>query len=426
MTFVRMRLPAALTGLALLSACGGQAAPPSSGPVSSATKPSAAASQAAASSAPASASAKPAASSAAAKPAASASATGSASAAVAAPADWQAQWDKALAAGKQEGKVSVIVPPGDVYRSILDAFQKKYGITVESLATTGQAELVPKLTGERAAGQFNWDVVMHSSVLMYGGLKPLQALDPVRPALLLPEVLDDSKWLHGFNAGWEDKDKSISYAFSSQVLWAAYVNRATTPETQLSKLEQLKDPQWKGRVALQDPRVPSAGTLMMAAWLQAKGEDSLRSFLQALQPVVTQDRRQLVEWVVRSQYPVGMGIAPEGLSLLSSQGVDMKDVKPLLDPDPAASAISNGTGSIGIMAKGPHPNAAKVFANWLLSQEGQQIYAKATGYNSRRTDVPAVDKDGAVDPGKTYVDFNSEEMNPVFLKGASIAKEVLK
>jgi ABC-type Fe3+ transport system substrate-binding protein len=37
--------------------------------------------------------------------------------------------------------------------------------------------------------------------------------------------------------------------------------------------------------------------------------------------------------------------------------------------------------------RAPHPNAAKVFLNWLLGKEGQTAFAKAMGYVSRRVDV---------------------------------------
>jgi ABC-type Fe3+ transport system substrate-binding protein len=35
----------------------------------------------------------------------------------------------------------------------------------------------------------------------------------------------------------------------------------------------------------------------------------------------------------------------------------------------------------------PHPNATKVFVNWLLSKEGQEVYGKAMGQATRRLDV---------------------------------------
>ena len=74
----------------------------------------------------------------------------------------------------------------------------------------------------------------------------------------------------------------------------------------------------------------------------------------------------------------------------------------------------------------PHPNAAKVFINWLLSQEGQTVYAKATLYNSRRTDVEVIDKAGVVDPNKKYINFSSEEVNPTQRKTIEIANEILR
>ena len=40
-----------------------------------------------------------------------------------------------------------------------------------------------------------------------------------------------------------------------------------------------------------------------------------------------------------------------------------------------------------MMKDAPHPNAAKVFVNWFLSKEGQQIYDKAFGNATRRLDV---------------------------------------
>ena len=49
-----------------------------------------------------------------------------------------------------------------------------------------------------------------------------------------------------------------------------------------------------------------------------------------------------------------------------------------------------GFGAVALMDKAPHPNAAIVYLNWLLSKEGQTEYAKS-GRNSRRLDVPPSD-----------------------------------
>jgi hypothetical protein len=48
---------------------------------------------------------------------------------------------------------------------------------------------------------------------------------------------------------------------------------------------------------------------------------------------------------------------------------------------------SNGFGTVAIMRNAPHSNAAKVYNNWLLGKEGQDLYGRALTQGSRRLDV---------------------------------------
>jgi hypothetical protein len=41
-----------------------------------------------------------------------------------------------------------------------------------------------------------------------------------------------------------------------------------------------------------------------------------------------------------------------------------------------------------LVHRAPHPNAAKIYINWLLSREGQTLWSQLSGYASRRLDVP--------------------------------------
>jgi ABC-type Fe3+ transport system substrate-binding protein len=55
--------------------------------------------------------------------------------------------------------------------------------------------------------------------------------------------------------------------------------------------------------------------------------------------------------------------------------------------------LSSAFGSLALMNRAPHPNAAKVFINWLLSRDGQTLFQKVMSQpgdarNSRRADVP--------------------------------------
>lgn len=356
---------------------------------------------------------------------ASAQAQAAGGSAPAAPADWQARWDTLQAAAKQEGQVAVIVPPGDVYSQFVNSFQEKFGVQVTTYPGNGTDDIVPKVVAERAAGQFNWDVMAHSPGNEIVGFMPIGAADPIPPVLILPEVLDDSKWFKGFQSGWVDLKQQSCYGYTGFVSASAKINRDVVPESQLSTLDQLWDPQWKGKIAMYDPRVGGAGQQAAAVWMIQMGPDKLRDFLQNQQPTVTQDRRQLGEWLVRGEYPIGIGVAPDSLSPLTAQGVDVSIIKPLDVTNPNGIYLSHGTGSLGLMNKAPHPNAAALFANWILTQDAQALWGTLTGYNSRRLDVPPADPQYALNPDVTYVFLEHEENYNKRNAAADIAKQVL-
>lgn len=65
---------------------------------------------------------------------------------------------------------------------------------------------------------------------------------------------------------------------------------------------------------------------------------------------------------------------------------------------------------VAVANKASHPNAAKVFINWLLTMEGQTMWSEQTLMPSFRTDVPTGHANPAVirKPGKTYLEETPE------------------
>jgi len=61
-------------------------------------------------------------------------------------------------------------------------------------------------------------------------------------------------------------------------------------------------------------------------------------------------------------------------------------VKPLATPVEGLYA-TGGYGNLTIIKNAPHPNAARLFVNWLLGREGQEIFTKTMGSATRRLDV---------------------------------------
>jgi len=177
---------------------------------------------------------------------------------------------------------------------------------------------------------------------------------------------------------------------------------------------------------MHDPRGAGAGSRVLGTLVHDKGEAAVRTFLADQQLVLTQDHRQLTEWVVRGRYPIGIAISPEQFKLLADQGLSIDHVKPLTGDDPGLYGLNAGFGSLMVVNKAPHPNAVKIFVDWLLSPEGQAIFAEQSTYNSRRTDVPVVAPDRAVDPRLDLVNLAKEKDNHWRERGQELAREYLK
>ena len=78
---------------------------------------------------------------------------------------------------------------------------------------------------------------------------------------------------------------------------------------------------------------------------------------------------------------------------------------------PGSTAISIGGGTVNLADSAPHPNAARVFINWLLSREGQLSWQENVHQPSLRLDIPreGTDPTSVPKPGVKYVDGGTEE-----------------
>ncbi|MDP2645659.1 MAG: extracellular solute-binding protein [Desulfobacterales bacterium] len=337
--------------------------------------------------------------------------------------DWKAEWDQIVAAAKKEGTVVVAGGPGGIYRNAVMPFQKTYpDIKLEFSGMRGSA-FGPKVLAERKAGQYLWDVHMagtHSALTM---LKPNGVLDPVRPGLLLPEVLDDTKWIGGFEGGWVDLAGQYIFQAEGRLDFIFLVNRDLAPESELNRVEQLVEPKWKGRIVAEDPRKGGKTMVDTAYLLMVKGEEWVRKLL-AQDLVIMDNGRQRAEAVIKGRFPVGMGLSPTYLTSFQKAGV-MGHTQQLAPDTPAGARQTNGFGNVMLINRAPHPNAAKVFINWFLSRAGQKAHVEATTNNSRRLDVAGLAQT-ALKPNVQYQNLNLEKnghYNDLLVK---IAKEIIR
>jgi len=330
-------------------------------------------------------------------------------------------WDAIVAAAKSEGALLIKGGPGTIYAEVLtDGFKKKYPDIKVSYTGLNGFESIPRITRERAAGVYNWDIYIGGTPSILSTLKPAGAFAPLQPALKLPEVTDDKAWLGGFAAGWQDHEKKFTFAFDFTVSAQAYVNWDFIKREDLKTLDDLMKPEFAGKIVWDDPRLGGPGIAAGATILLNRGDSFLAKLVGTQKIAYSNKGRQEAEWVVRGQYPIGLGVGSQDLEQFWRQGLG-KNTE-VWTGDIKTVAGGPGFGAVALMDKAPHPNAATVYLNWLLSKEGQTEYVKS-GRNSRRLDVPPSDPSLAGKPGVHYEDIQSEDSIPLRDKVSDIAKK---
>ncbi len=302
-------------------------------------------------------------------------------------AGWQQKWDAAVSGAKKEGKVVVMGPPGDrVRKALVNGFTKAFpGVEIEYSGGRG-GELSTKIKAERDAGIYSVDIVINGTSTANAYFKPMKALDPIEPQLILPEVLDLKKWRDN-RLEFSDRSSHLNLLFTTQNNVPVIFNSAQVKAEEVDELPKLLDPKWKGKIAVQDP-IPSGTGNGVFRWLwHVLGPEKTMDFykkMRAQAAVVDRDQRRQIEWVSQGRYPINFGPGTV-MYQLAKRGLKF-DVMPMFKD--LGSYITPGFGSAMYINKAPHPNAGKVFLNWLLSKEGQTAFVRAMGYVSRRLDVP--------------------------------------
>jgi iron(III) transport system substrate-binding protein len=309
----------------------------------------------------------------------------------------RADWDKLVEAAKKEVVVSVWGPPGAWARtSLVDEFQKSYPqIAVEYQGASGSAAW-PKIEAERRAGLFTVDIHIGGISTAGTALYKAKAHQAIEPAFIFPEVKDAKAWWQGkFHFG--DPDNKFVFIFSISPIPALAYNPQLVDPKEFHSYRDLLQPKWKGKLVMLDPREAGPGSARWHFLAKAMGKEYLEQL--AKQIVITRDLRQSVEWIANAKYPAGIGLSDVHVTEFSKKGATVAQISHLAE----GNYLSAGWGTANLIDRAPHPNAAKLYINWLLSREGQSAWQKS-GYNSARIDIPkdTVDPMNRIGDGVKY------------------------
>ena len=291
-------------------------------------------------------------------------------------------WDKTVDLAKKEGKVVVSLPASTELRAAIEKlFEKRYGIDVEPLV--GRAStLVRKMVDEAKAGVRYMDLHLGGSESVVTGLLPEGVVDPLEPYMSLPEVKDSKQWWGGHI--WVDNARKFAYstlAYQSESLW---FNSQLMKADEVRSFDDLLEEKFKGKIGFLDPRTPGSGASMWSYLRDIKGEEYLKKL--ALQKLaLSRDQRVLAEILAKGKVAIVLGLTYYSFAPFIKAGLP---VEPLPVPKEGVY-VSGGSGHLVVLKNAAHPNATKLFVNWFLSREGQEVYTRAMHQPTRRLDVDA-------------------------------------
>jgi ABC-type Fe3+ transport system substrate-binding protein len=291
-------------------------------------------------------------------------------------------------AAKKEGEVvwytSLIV--NQAVRPLIDAFDMKYpGIEVKySRADSGPNAI--KVMNEARAGKVEGDVfdgIATTPPLLKAGL--VEKFAPSEVDKYPPALRDaDGRW-----------NALVVYFLTPGI------NTQLVGKDEIKTAQDLLNPKWRGKIAWSTE--PSSGAPeYVGAVLQTMGDDKGMEFLRALakQDIVNVDatNRAVLDEVILGQYAIALTIFNHHAVLSAEKGAPVAWLK--VEPIPAPFH------SIGLVKNAPHPNAAKLLIDFLLSEEGQRAFADA-GYLPAMPSVPAKTADLKPEGGGFKADFIS-------------------
>ena len=337
--------------------------------------------------------------------------------------DWQALWDKTVAAAKQEGQVVVCISPGVARREfLLKQWKADYPEIELSVQNVSGTSFVPGVAIERSAGRYLWDVFDSGPNTGYSAIKA-GLLDPLLPELILPEVNDPAVWGGWDDAFYDDEKKYVLGLVTD--LETPYYNAALlAPEKVAAEgLKALLDPELKGKIVWYDPRREGPGSPYLALFDHVLGADNLRKLLTDQDPTFVTAMNDAGEAIARGKAIVAISGSPRlDLAPYLAAGVAI-DARNFGNTPETVYRGTDGT-TLGVFNQAPHPNAARLFINWIMTKRVSELMEQSQGWSSRRSDVPPVDPNEAPIPGATYFYAQRPENDAVMRRWMAELKQL--
>ncbi|MGH3757008.1 ABC transporter substrate-binding protein [Actinophytocola sp.] len=281
-------------------------------------------------------------------------------------------WDAVVKAAEEEGTVNFYTAFNEnVVAKIVDGFGKAYpNIKVVPNRKTSSL-LLQQFESEQRGGIQSADLVTTSS--------PSQIRDGCSKGTFT-EVADDIT--ADDEHKWPEESFDGCAVIASTAFYQIWWNTELLTEAERPKSwEDLLDPRFAGKkMMINSPAITNSYVWMMTVAKDELGDDFLKK-LGEQEPVWSESSEQAEQRVGAGEALVSLGGTKDGGQALIDKGLPIEG----FTPDPCMGTERTA----GVVTNAPHPNAARLLLNWLMTPDGQA--AAAEGVASALDNVPGTE-----------------------------------
>ena len=299
-------------------------------------------------------------------------------------------WWRVVEAAKKEGQLTVYISG---YEAVLPFFEKEFPEIKLTAVTARGNQLGQRLLSERRAEKYLADVVSSGANPNYQVFYPAKALAPIKAALILPEVVDQTKWYLNKHQYSDPESQYVFNYVGSATYGAVNYNSKLVDIKEFKSYWDLLNSKWKGKIEARDIREagPGAGNTRFFYYHSDLGPPFIRKLFGEMDATLFRDFRQGPDWLATGKFSICFFC---DVDVLKQQGLPVDTFGPRVFKE--GGGLVQQFGTLSFVDRAPHPNAAKVFINWLLSRRGQialqrsQANAESPA-DSLRIDIPKDD-----------------------------------
>lgn len=321
----------------------------------------------------------------------------------------QAEWNKTLEGAKREGELRLWGDLEITHPDIVTAFGKEFSF-IKVVTVSGKVgDLMPRIIAERRAGKYLAD-------LYSGGLggraffdfHRAGVLDPIKPQLILPEVVDGSRWLNGKHH-YADAENSYIFMFEGNPAGTGlYYNTKLVNPQEIKSYHDVLNSKWKGKILIFERPGVGMPSFVRLYYHPQVGPDFLKRLLGEMDVTVSRERRQATDWLGQGKFHLCFDCGDTDRA--RKQGVPVGDFDRASLREGGNEIGTGGNSGLSLINRAMNPNAAKAFINWYLARRGQMAWQEAMNTkvvepsNSMRIDIPKenVLPDARRDEGRAY------------------------